>query len=86
MAPNACRFGNDLSVPLLGIDRRIEVKARGNGFRQLYEWLDGADFLIVRQDRAEPLVVIPFRLATEVAQAPENSRASGDRNRAYPGK
>src|SRR6516164_7116790 len=78
------RFGGDLSVPLLGVDRRVEVKSRGNGFKQLYEWLNGADFLIVRQDRAEPLVVIPFRLATEIAQAAENSRASEDRAGRFP--
>jgi len=42
------RFGGDLSVPLLGIDRRVEVKSRGSGFKQLYEWLNGADLLIVR--------------------------------------
>jgi Holliday junction resolvase len=44
------RFGGDVSVPLLGIDRRVEVKCRGNGFRQLYAWLDGADLLIVKCD------------------------------------
>ena len=77
-----CR--SQLSVPLLGVDRRIEVKSRGNGFKQLYEWLNGADFLIVRQDRAEPLVVIPFWLATEIAQAAENSRASEDRAGRFP--
>ena len=27
------RFGGDLSVPLLGVDRRVEVKCRGGGFR-----------------------------------------------------
>ena len=68
------RFGGDLSVPLLGIDRRVEVKSRGSGFKQLYEWLNGADFLIVRADRSEPLVVVPFRLAIEIANAAENSR------------
>jgi Holliday junction resolvase len=68
------RFGGDLSVPLLGVDRRVEVKCRGDGFRQLYTWLDGADFLIVRADRSEPLVVIPLRLAVEIAKAAENSR------------
>jgi Holliday junction resolvase len=65
------RFGGDLSVPLLGIDRRCEVKCRGNGFRQLYAWLNGADLLIVRADRSEPLVVLPLRLATEIAAAAE---------------
>jgi Holliday junction resolvase len=68
------RFSGDVSVPLLGADRRVEVKCRGNGFRQLYAWLNGADLLIVRADRSEPLVVVPFRLAVEIAKAAENSR------------
>ncbi|MGB9388822.1 MAG: hypothetical protein WCB70_02340 [Xanthobacteraceae bacterium] len=70
------RFGGDLSVPILGADRRVEVKARANGFRKLYDWLNGADLLIVRADRSEPLVVIPFRFAVEIAKAAETRRAS----------
>jgi hypothetical protein len=81
--PSACRlsgaargrFGGDVSVPLLGVDRRVEVKCRGTGFCQLYAWLDDADLLIIRADRSEPLVVIPFRLAIEIAQAAEGERA-----------
>lgn len=65
------RFGGDVSVPLLGVDRRVEVKARANGFRQLYDWLAGADFLIVRADRREPLVVLPLKLAIEIATVAE---------------
>jgi Holliday junction resolvase len=68
------RFSGDLSIPLLGADRRVEVKCRGDGFRQLYTWLNGADFLIVRANRAEPLVIVPFHLAVEIAKAAENSR------------
>jgi hypothetical protein len=37
---------------LLGSDRRVEVKIRCDGFRELYRWLDGADLLIVRANRA----------------------------------
>jgi Holliday junction resolvase len=70
------RFGADLSVPLLGADRRVEVKCRGDGFRQLYTWLNGADLLIVRADRSEPLVVVPFHFAIEIAKAAKNSRMS----------
>src|SRR3974377_2237611 len=62
------RFGGDLSVPLLGVDRRVEVKCRGNGFARLYDWLEGNHFLIVR---AEPLVIIPLKLAAEVAAVAE---------------
>jgi hypothetical protein len=68
------RFGGDLSVPLLGADRRVEVKCRARGFQQLYAWLAGNDFLIVKQDRAEPLVVVPLRLAVEIASRAERVR------------
>jgi hypothetical protein len=69
------RFGGDLSVPLLGVDRRVEVKCRANGFRELYRWLAGNDFLVVRADRHEPLVVIPMRLAAEIATVAEGHKA-----------
>jgi Holliday junction resolvase len=67
-------YTGDLTVPLLGRDLRIEAKARGTGFNQLYAWLTGADLLIVRADRSEPLVIVPLRLAIEIAKAAENSR------------
>jgi hypothetical protein len=68
------RFGGDLSVPILGVDRRVEVKARANGFRELYRWLGGHDFLIVRADRADPLVIVPFSFAIEIAKVAEKHR------------
>jgi hypothetical protein len=47
------------SAPLVG-----EVKARGNGegFALLERWLGDADMLFLRRDRAEPLVVVPWRV------------------------
>jgi Holliday junction resolvase len=68
------RFTGDLSLPLLGVDRCVEVKVRANGFRELYGWLVGRDVLVVKQDRAEPLVVIPLRLAAEIASRAEAPR------------
>jgi hypothetical protein len=68
------RFGGDVSVPVLGVDRRIEVKCRHGGFRELYKWLAGADFLIVRADRRELLVVAPLKFAIEVVTMAESSR------------
>ena len=68
------RFGGDVSIPLLGVDRRVEVKVRGKGFRELYRWLDDADFVVVRADRRELLVVLPLKLATEIAAAAERGR------------
>ncbi|MGO9681179.1 MAG: hypothetical protein ACLPTZ_00950 [Beijerinckiaceae bacterium] len=66
----------DLTVPLLGVDRTVEVKVRGAGFRRLYAWLEQRDLLIIRADRAEPLVVIPLKFAAEIAIAAERTRAA----------
>jgi Archaeal holliday junction resolvase (hjc) len=57
----------DLTVPILNVDRVVEVKCRANGFRELYRWLIDRDILIVRADRSEPLVVLPLKLAAEIA-------------------
>lgn len=61
-------YVGDLTIPLLGIDRCAEVKVRSHGFSQLYAWLEQRDLLIVRADRREPLVIIPLRLAAEIAR------------------
>jgi Holliday junction resolvase len=72
------RFGGDVSVPILGVDRRVECKVRASGFRQLYAWLNGADFLVVRADRREPLVVVPLKFAAEVAAVAELGKGNRD--------
>jgi hypothetical protein len=68
--------GADLLVPILGVDRAVEVKCRGAGFRELYTWLDGRDVLIVKADRQEPLVVVRMSLAAEIAQTNHPGRAT----------
>ncbi len=70
-------YVGDVSLPLLGIDRTIEVKARADGFRELYRWLEGRDVLVVKADRREPLVVIPLRFAVDVARAAEKANGGG---------
>ena len=50
------QFGGDIAIG----DKRLEVKARNNGFKQLYQWLEGVDGLIVKGDREVPLAVIPL--------------------------
>jgi Holliday junction resolvase len=64
----------DLTVPLQGVDRVVEVKVRATGFAQLYAWLEGRDLLVVRADRKEPLVVVPLGLAIEIAIAAERNK------------
>ncbi|XIA65148.1 hypothetical protein ACFIOY_01555 [Bradyrhizobium sp. TZ2] len=60
-------YRGDLTVPILNVDRVVEVKVRANGFRELYGWLEDRDLLIVRADRQQPLVIIPLKLAAEIA-------------------
>jgi hypothetical protein len=62
------RFAGDIVLPLLGRDLRIEVKARADGFRELYSWLTERDLLIVKADRQEPLVIVRLSLAAEIAK------------------
>jgi hypothetical protein len=50
------------------------VKCRANGFRELYAWLEGRDFLVIRADRNQPLVIVPLKLAAEIAVAAERGR------------
>ena len=49
--------GPDLELP---DGRTVEVKARADGFRQLYRWLQDSNMLVVKADRREPLVVLPL--------------------------
>lgn len=71
-------FAGDVLVPGVG---RIEVKARanGSGFVTLAKWLGTADALVLRQDHAEPLVLLPWatysRLVAPLAgdQVPEGA-------------
>jgi hypothetical protein len=40
----------------------------------LYDWLKGRDLLIIRADRQEMLVIIPLKLAAEIATMAEQGR------------
>jgi Holliday junction resolvase len=50
-------FGQD-AAPLVC---EIKARASGEGFRTLERWLSDADALFLRRDRAEPLIVLPWR-------------------------
>ena len=62
------RFTGDIVLPLMGRDLCVEVKARADGFRELYIWLNQRDVLIVKADRQEPLVVVRLSLAAQIAK------------------
>lgn len=59
-------FSGDVDVYTRGRDAAPmvgEVKARGNGegFKTLESWLRDNDILFLRRDRAEPMIVLPWR-------------------------
>lgn len=39
-----------------------EIKARADGFKQIYQWLEGKDFLVVKADRKPHLVILDMNL------------------------
>lgn len=50
----------DIIANLNNEDYVFELKKRGNGFKQIYEWIDEPDALIICADRKKPLVVMEF--------------------------
>jgi hypothetical protein len=60
--------GPDISMPLLGSDRAVEVKCRADGFRELHSCLRQRDVLVVKADYQEPLVVVRLSLAAQIAE------------------
>lgn len=51
-------FTGDVTVPVQGVDRKIECKSRAKGWGDLYGWLPGNYALFIKRDRAETLVVM----------------------------
>ena len=68
------KTGADISLPLLGVDRDIEVKSRASGFERIRAWLADRYALVVIVDREEPLVCLRLRDAIEVARVAERRR------------
>ncbi|MGY3409150.1 hypothetical protein ACVWZV_005263 [Bradyrhizobium sp. GM5.1] len=78
-------YVGDLTVPILDVGRVVEVKVRARGFGQLYDWLIDRDILIVRADRSEPLVILPLKLAAEIASAADKNKLRIERVIICPG-
>lgn len=66
-------FKGDISFPLFGVDRKVEVKCRATGFIEIYKWLEGSDFLVIKADHKEPLVVVPLKFALRIAEIAERN-------------
>ena len=67
-------YSGDLTVPILGRDLVVEAKARATVFARLYSWLERRDLLIIKADRRDALVVLPLRLAAEIACTAERRK------------
>ena len=48
----------DVIANLNNEDYVLELKKRGNCFKQIYEWIDEADALVIAADRKKPLIVM----------------------------
>jgi hypothetical protein len=67
-------FVGDITTPVLGIDRRLEVKCRAAGFGLIYRWLAGHYGLVLRADRSEPLIVLRLKDFAELALRTDQGR------------
>ena len=67
-------FKGDVTIPFLNKDNVFEAKLRGNGFRQIYDWLDDNYGLFIRADCKPRLVVIPEDKFRELVQAAEGKK------------
>jgi Holliday junction resolvase len=59
--------GHDVDVYAFGKDAaplvtEVRARANGEGFATLERWLGENDALFLRRDRAEPVVVLPWRI------------------------
>jgi Holliday junction resolvase len=64
----------DVDLELRGRTAKIQVKARRQ-FRTLHRWLNGAELLLLKGDRCDPLVVMPIQLFAELATAAQRGRS-----------
>jgi len=65
--------GGSYTGDVVGLGLRWEVKRRADGFRSLYDWLEGKDALAVRADRKPWLVVMPLETLLEITEARSES-------------
>lgn len=74
--------GHDVDIYPRGRDAPLvaEVKGRasGQGFAMLERWLADYDALFLRRDRAEPLVVLPWRVWKELIGGKDGERQEKD--------
>ncbi len=63
-------FEGDIILSLDDKELVCEVKARGEGFRQIYRWLGKKDILFIKADRKKYLAVIPLEIFLKILSKP----------------
>lgn len=71
-------FAGDVSIPILGRDRKLEVKCRAGGFSQIYDWLGDNFGLVLKADHKPMLVVMRLADAAEVLRLAEQYRSAAE--------
>lgn len=66
----------DLLANIAGATKIVEVKRRGQGFKQIEAWLEGADLLCYRRDRGDWIVTL--RLADLVDLVRQRREREGE--------
>lgn len=71
--------GQEHTGDVAGLGLKFEVKARKDGFKTLYQWLDqkGIDALALKADRREWLVVMPIGKLMELIGEEQGRCGSG---------
>jgi Holliday junction resolvase len=62
------KYDCDVSVPVRGVDRRVECKRRARAFMTIDAMLGGNFAVVVRDDRSRPLVVMTLEQWAELAK------------------
>lgn len=62
----------DIMADIRGQPWRFECKARANGFKELYKWIEDNDALVVKADYQEALVVLTLAKFIELAESPKS--------------
>lgn len=68
------RFGGDLSLPVLGVDCRVEVKCRADGFKVVRDAIKDVPFAVLKADNEEPLWVMRQSKFIELVKAAERGK------------
>ena len=69
-------FSGDLTIPILGIDQRLEAKIRAAGFKQIRGWMAGNYAVVYRANRSEPLITLRLADFAKLAIAADRNRGA----------